>query len=167
VLSFPGQEPGTLGRAIYDIHHDPARFGIKGMTAAAKQALHIAAHIDAIEEKIVPRLETGEHVLLDRFWWSTWVYGIVGGVPIELLEALVKAELIQWGAVRPSLAVLLDRDEPINSIEDINVWARIRREYLALASKEEDHYPVRVVQNTANAEEAAKRVLDLADRFGL
>lgn len=161
VLSFPGHEPGTLGKVVYDIHHDPARFGIVRMSAAAKQALHIAAHIDAIEQKIIPLLEVGEHVLLDRFWWSTWVYGIVDVVSTKLLEALIKAERIHWGSVRPSLVVLLDRNEPIERDEDMNDWKRMRAEYLALASKEKSHHPVEIVQNTAAENETVRRVLDL------
>jgi dTMP kinase len=160
-LSFPGREPGTLGKVIYDIHHDPGRFGIEGMSAAAKQALHMAAHIDTIEQEIIPLLKAGEHVLLDRFWWSTWVYGIVGGVSTKFLEVLVEAERIKWGSVRPTLAVLLDRNEPIERDEDMKDWSRIRKEYLALACKEKNHYPVEVVQNTATENETARRVLDL------
>ena len=126
VLAFPGREPGTLGKLVYDIHHDPKRFGIQGMAEAAKQALHIAAHLDVIERRIGPLLNEGEHVLLDRFWWSTWVYGVVGGVSLNVLEALIEAERIQWGWIRPSLVVLLDRDGPIERDEDINEWGRIR-----------------------------------------
>src|SRR5687767_6166927 len=80
LLTFPGREPGTLGRLIYDVHHDPAHFGVAALTPASKQALHIAAHLDAIERAIIPTLRAGRHVLLDRFWWSTWVYGTVGGM---------------------------------------------------------------------------------------
>jgi dTMP kinase len=160
-LSFPGREPGTLGRLVYEIHHYPTRFGLEGMSAAANQALHIAAHLDAIERQIAPLLNAGEHVLLDRFWWSTWVYGVVGGASVEVLERLIAAERVQWGPLQPSLVVLLDRDEPINRAETIDVWKRIRSEYLTLASKEKDRYPVEVVQNTATKNETGRHVLDL------
>lgn len=162
ILAFPGREPGTLGKLIYDIHHDPGCFGIEGMSEAAKQALHVAAHLDAIERRIGPLLNEGEHVLLDRFWWSTWVYGVVAGVSINILEALIEAERIQWGSVQPSLVVLLDRDEPIERDEDMDGWRRIRAEYLMLASKERTRYPVEVLQNTGTAEQTATRVVDLA-----
>jgi thymidylate kinase len=166
VLAFPGHEPGTLGKVVYDIHHDSGRFGIEAMSEAAKQTLHIAAHLDAIERRIGPLLNGGEHVLLDRFWWSTWVYGVVGGVPPRTLDALIEAERIQWGSVQPSLVVLLDRDEPIQRDQDRNDWRRIRAAYLALASKERTHYPVEVVQSTGRAE-TAKRIVDLALSCGL
>ena len=162
VLAFPGREPSTLGKLVYEIHHDPKCFGIEGMAEAAKQALHIAAHLDAIERRIGPLLNEGEHVLLDRFWWSTWVYGVIGGVSMNVLEALIEAERIQWGSIQPSLVVLLDRDGPIERDEDMNGWRRIRAEYLTLASKEKDRYPVEVVQNTGIAEQTVTRVVELA-----
>ena len=53
-LSFPGKAAGTVGRLVYDVHHDPAQYGIQEITAASLQALHIAAHLDAIERRILP-----------------------------------------------------------------------------------------------------------------
>jgi dTMP kinase len=167
VLAFPGREPSTLGKLVYEIHHDPKRFSIEGMAEAAKQALHVAAHLDAIERRIRPLLHEGEHVLLDRFWWSTWVYGVVGGVSISLLDSLIAAERIQWGSIQPSLVVLLDRDAPIERDEDMNGWRRIRAEYLTLASREKNRYPVEVVQNADTLEQTATRIVDLALSRGL
>jgi dTMP kinase len=162
VLTFPGREAGTLGKVVYDIHHDEVRFGITAMSAAAKQALHIAAHLDVIERRIAPVLNTGEHVLLDRYWWSTWVYGLAGDVPSKLLEALIEAERIQWGPVRPALVVLLDREQPIGRDEDMNYWRYVRTQYLALALKERAYYPVEVLKNIAGVEETVDRVVELA-----
>jgi dTMP kinase len=166
-LAFPGREPGTLGKLVYDIHHDPKSFDIPRMAEAAKQALHVAAHLDAIERRIGPLLHEGEHVLLDRFWWSTWVYGVIGGVSMNVLEALIEAERIQWGSIQPSLVVLLDRDAPIERDEDMDGWRRIRAEYLMLASKEKKRYPIEIVQNTGNLEQTATRVVDLVLSSGL
>ena len=162
VFSFPGREQGTLGKLVYDVHHCPKLFDIEEMSATANQALHLAAHLDAIERRIGPLLPDGEHVLLDRFWWSTWVYGVVGGASIEVLKALIEAERIHWGCLQPSLVVLIDRDEPINRADDMNVWGRIRSEYLALATKENAFYPVQVVRNTSAVENTVKCLLDLA-----
>lgn len=39
LLTFPGREPGTLGHLVYEVHHEPARFGLWSVTAAANQAL--------------------------------------------------------------------------------------------------------------------------------
>jgi dTMP kinase len=47
-LAFPGKEEGTIGRLVYDLHHNPNAFGLHKVTPASLQALHIAAHLDAI-----------------------------------------------------------------------------------------------------------------------
>ena len=75
-LSFPGKDVGTVGRLVYDVHHDPVQYGIQEITAASLQALHIAAHLDAIERRILPDLNEGHWVILDRFWWSPGSMGV-------------------------------------------------------------------------------------------
>jgi dTMP kinase len=60
------------------------------------QTLHVAAHLDAIERKILPALEAGTWVILDRYWWSTWVYGIEQGISSTYLEPVIKAEQARW-----------------------------------------------------------------------
>jgi dTMP kinase len=79
-LAFPGKDLGTLGHLVYQIHHDPAALGVISVTPLALQTLHVAAHLDAIERRILPALQDGTWVILDRFWWSTWVYGVHQGI---------------------------------------------------------------------------------------
>src|ERR1044071_4273325 len=93
-FAFPGQEPGTIGRLVYDLHHDPRDVEVESLTPTSLQLLHIAAHVDAIESKILPALKKGRTVVLDRFWWSTWVYGKVGGVSPKILRAMIQLERI-------------------------------------------------------------------------
>jgi len=71
------------------------------------------AHIDAVESTILPILNRGEHVVLDRYWWSTWVYGIVGGASPRSLRAMIDLELLHWGKVRPDLLFLVRRKTPL------------------------------------------------------
>src|SRR5690606_22290603 len=64
-LAFPGRKEGTLGHHIYELHHNRAQLETNALAPTALQALHIAAHIDAIENQIWPLLETGTSVVLD------------------------------------------------------------------------------------------------------
>ena len=68
LLAFPGLEAGTLGRLVYELHHNAAKHGVEAIDPTSMQVLHIAAHIDAIEQKIRPALDSGTWVVLDRFW---------------------------------------------------------------------------------------------------
>jgi thymidylate kinase len=113
ILSFPGDRPGTVGRLVYELHHAPENFGIEQISPIGLQALHIAAHLDAIAQAILPALNAGTWVVLDRFWWSTWVYGRAASVDSQVLDSLIHAEKLLWGPVTPSVVFLIQRTEPL------------------------------------------------------
>lgn len=163
--SFPGTKPGTLGELVYRVHHDSGPLHLHAISPLAKQALHIAAHIDAIDREIVPALQAGKMVLLDRFWWSAWVYGVVGGCNRRKLGALVEAERAAWGSVRPSLAVLLWRSSPVNREDPLPYWRSLANEYNLVAEREGRRYPVAIIENSAQPNVVIERILaELAER---
>lgn len=131
LLAFPGNELGTLGQLVYDIHHSPAAPGIP---ATSVQLLHVAAHVDAIENRILPALSAGKWVILDRFWWSTWVYGIAYGAPHAALKGMLAAELEHWGATRPDVVFLVQRARGRGRPN--REERRLRTEYEQLADRE-------------------------------
>ena len=159
LMTFPGREPGTLGRLVYEVHHAPSRFDVRFLTDAGKQALHIAAHLDAIERQIVPTLRRGVDVLLDRYWWSTWVYGRAGGVDPTLLRRLIEVEIAAWGDARPAVALLLRRDAPIDRDHELSAWCELRREYDRLAKRERRRHPVTVVENSGELSHVIARAV--------
>ncbi len=161
--SFPGTDPGTLGELVYRVHHDEGSVRADDISVLAKQALHIAAHIDAIDRQIVPALREGKTVLLDRFWWSTWVYGLCSGCDRLKLHALVEAELAAWGEVRPTLAVLLWRSSPINREDPLPYWRSLADEYQLLAERERQRYPVEVIENSTQVDVAINAILGMFD----
>jgi len=161
LLSFPGNEPGTLGELVYKIHHAPGKFGLASLAPASVQALHIAAHLDVIEKRIIPALASGIHVLLDRYWWSTWVYGIAGSVERVVLKRMIDLERAFWGRLRPAAVILIRRDSPINRGDRLEDWERLSLEYGRLAAKETLHHPVFVVENNGTIEQAMTRVLEI------
>ncbi len=139
-LSFPGREPGTIGRHVYDLHHSPKDFRITEMSPASLQLLHIAAHIDLIERAIVPALEEKRTVLLDRYWWSTWVYGLMSKVPREHLELMINVEQFAWKGMKPCAAFLLQRDTA-------RVDSAILSAYHTLAAQEAAVHPIVKIDN--------------------
>ena len=156
-LSFPGKEEGTIGRLVYDVHHDPAQYGIEEIAAASLQTLHIAAHLDAIEQRILPDLSEGHWVILDRFWWSTWAYGHVAGIERTTLDALIQVERLHWNGVQPDAVFLVDRS---NDSFDSDNRGRLRESYQALYGNEKNRYLVRQIQNDRPVDESVNRVLD-------
>ena len=158
LLSFPGKESGTLGSLVYQLHHSPQSKGVHRLTSASLQALHIAAHLDAIETVIVPCLEAGETILLDRYWWSTWVYGVVGGADPKVLGALIEAERLAWGQWQPEMVFHVTRANPLRD-EPMEAWNKLRCEYDALAEREAANYSVCALSNDGAIEETVSKAL--------
>lgn len=150
-LSFPGRESGTLGHLVYQVHHQFQQFGIDRLTDGAKQTLHIAAHIDTIERQIKPLLATGQNVVLDRFWWSTWVYGITAGLDPIFLKALIDVEKLAWGHVLPACIILVTTHAPRDRAdEDLATWQVLANTYRALAADESSTFAVQVYDNSSS-----------------
>ncbi len=158
-FSFPGRDPGTLGCLVYEVHHDPGKFGLDHVEPASLQVLHVAAHLDAIGQRILPALEAGRSVVLDRFWWSTVVYGIVGGVDRGVLEAMIELELKGWGEAEPAVAFLVTRRSPLREEGSDERWWQLRDAYWELARERARCHPVETVANEGPLNEALKQVL--------
>ena len=154
LIGFPGNEVGTLGRHIYELHHKPKRFQVMRIDPTSLQMLHVAAHIDLIEHCILPALRSKRTVVLDRFWWSAWVYGTAGGAKPASLKIMVQAEMIHWKRIRPDRVFLITSRTPFEPQADHSKWKRISALYRKLASQEESNYPVTQVRNDSAPEAA-------------
>ena len=161
-LAFPGNAPGTLGHHVYRIHHGSEQFQLGPITSAAVQLLHVAAHVDAIEGRILPLLARGINVVLNRYWWSTYVYGLAGGARQDLIEAMINVELAAWGGVAPSIAFLIRRDSPLRP-EPLDLWPRWRDLYEELGRNEASKYPVRSIDNIGTLDQAIHQIIDVLD----
>ncbi len=130
--AFPGCDDKTLGKLVHEIHHQTDNRRIEKIVPTSLQALHVAAHIDAIEQRILPALRKGICVLLDRFWWSTWVYGRVAGVSPKSLRLLLRLEQLHWAGIRPHVVFLLSRNTHLLSGPLLSV----DHEYVRLAKQQ-------------------------------
>ena len=158
LYSFPGREPGTLGAHVYDLYHDSAGVGVRRVTPCALQLLVTAAHVDVIESRILPALQRGELVILDRYWWSTWVYGKAVGISSEFLRELVSLETMVWLSVKPAVAFLITRQATLATADKRSV--RLQDLYSDLARDESTKYPVRVIRNDSTVADAAQLILN-------
>jgi dTMP kinase len=132
-LSFPGRYDNTLGKLIYELHHNPRQFNIESLNATSLQTLHIAAHIEVIEEKILPAIEQGDIVILDRFWWSTVVYGQLNNVNTDVLARLIKVEQCCWGKTRPKKVFHFKRSTSLKKDLNNEDWNVVSALYDKLA----------------------------------
>lgn len=155
-LSSPGSEPGTLGKLVYDLHHSPHDKGIASIDPTSLQMLHVAAHIDAIESRIRPSLERGAHVILDRFWWSTLVYGPTLGAEKHSIDRMVEIERWHWQRTEPTCVFLLSRKAPARGNEPMEQHLRISLEYQRLAAARDDERLVWITTDVAEDDSFAQ-----------
>lgn len=163
-FSFPGRDPDTLGRLVYEVHHEPGKFSIHHIDPTSLQVLHIAAHLDAIRGRILPALEEGRSVILDRFWWSTFVYGIVDGVDRDSLDAMIALELKSWADAQPTVAFLVTRQNPLQAEGSDERWRELRAAYENLGREQASHHPVETIHNEASLDEALDLTLRVLER---
>ena len=158
-LAFPGARQRTIGQFVYRVHHKPGTAGFYRLKPAALQTLHVVAHLDAIERDIAPRLRGGRAVILDRYWWSTWVYGRQSGLKPEFLQGLRVIEEQAWGSIRPTLVVLLDRPRPWGRFRESAGWNRLRLGYQALAWRERRQVQILRLRHVGTIAEATAKIL--------
>ncbi|GAB6910116.1 conserved hypothetical protein [Desulfosarcina cetonica] len=147
-LSFPGKEPHTIGDLVYKIHHNSKEYGIEKFSPASLQTLHIAAHIDCIENRILPALNEGKTVILDRFWWSTVAYGLASGIPYNTVEAMINLEKTIWDNILPDQLFLITRNKPFREELDRQMWSKVCKAYNSLYDNEKVNHPISIVRNT-------------------
>jgi len=164
--AFPGRQSGTLGAHIYDLHHNMEKYGINGnVPPECLQLLHITAHIEAIYGPIQEYLQTGQTVILDRFWWSTWVYGVVYGADPVMLDNALKLEHSAWcniGQEQPTMLFLVDRSRPYEDQEENMItWDKLRVAYLKKFNDEYDNVDCTIFAGTGSEQAQLGRLLNL------
>jgi hypothetical protein len=160
VLSFPGREQKTLGNIVYEIHHTPERHQVDAITPTAMQVMHVAAHCDAIESVIKPLLKKGRTVILDRYWWSTYAYGLVGGVKKSVLKRLISAEKAVWDPIKPCVIFAILAKRPHKYVGTSHEWDVLCNAYKTIEEQERDSNVVRL-ENDGPIEEILERMLAL------
>lgn len=155
MASFPGRDTGSLGKLVYELHHSPSAHGIRRIHPTAMQALHIAAHLDFLEG-----LKDRKVILLDRFWWSTLVYGKVSGANAAAIRGLVAVEKELWR--QHSYAVILIARRKKRPTAGRRA---LEQEYRRLAARENGHYPIEIFTNEADLDASATALSKIVTRL--
>ncbi len=162
-LAFPGRNVGTLGWHVYNIHHDHRAFGIEAIHPTSLQLLHVASHIDLIETQIKPLLQQGIWIILDRWWWSTWVYGKSAGIENSVLESMLRCEQLYWDSITPERVFLIQRSSSFRSDEISEQWQSLATLYTEIADKEQNSYSVSRISNQSSLQSTLSRIISLLD----
>ena len=130
---------------------------------ASLQMLHVAAHVDAIDHRILPALQRNRTVLLDRYWWSAWIYGTIGRANKTSLRMAIQAEAVHWRGIRPARVFLITRLLPLEPQIDIARWKQISALYKKFASQQKRKHPVTVIPNESTPQAALAEVRKYVD----
>lgn len=99
------REPGgtETGERIRDVLLDKKL----SITPRSEMLLFMASRVQLLEQKILPALNGGHVVILDRYWFSTYAYqGVAGALGGNLVANQVALLDLQ----RPNLVIMLDGD---------------------------------------------------------
>ena len=160
-VSSPGRIEGSLGELVYNVHHSPERYGLRRVVPAAKQLLHVAAHIDALHTTIIPALASGEIVVMDRFWWSTVAYGKVAGMDRESLRLMIDLELHHWSQYRPTAIFLLVRSIPAQIEHTSAIHSLLEEAYAELEACETGKYAIHRISTSRTVEQSLGDILSV------
>jgi dTMP kinase len=159
------REPGgtPIGEAVRRILLDPKHGEMHGLT---ELFLYLASRNQFVREMVLPGLESGRVVVLDRFGDSSTAYQ---GFGRELGEKLVaRLNKLATAAVRPSLTVLVDVPVSVGQKrkasgdldrlerERVEFHERVRQGYLRVARRAPGRF--RIVDGTLPADELERSV---------
>ena len=103
-----------------------------------------------------PAIDSGTTVLLDRYWWSTWAYGMDEGIDRRLLAKIIDVEKVYWGDLTPDMVFLLVPPRPYSDEISIAKYNRLSRLYRTIV--QETRLPVNVMDQSMTREESAEHV---------
>lgn len=163
-LAFPGNLGGSLGQHVYKLHHALDEYNINDIAPMSLQVMHVAAHIDTIERIIRPAISSGNVVILDRYWWSTWVYGAHADLGLEQLDKLIEFERSVWCDLLPRAIFLVDRQALANGTSE-SERSSLSVLYNMLAERESSESRVVRVNNDGSVISAVSQILKEVSGF--
>jgi dTMP kinase len=164
LVALPGRKVGTVGEHIYRLYHDPQHFGVRQISITSEQLLFTAAHADVIENEILSALSNGTNVVLDRYWWSTWVYSNAGGLDPGIRALLLELELKVWRDVKPRCIFAVRRDRPPTSEHSLEKWGELVSLYDEICSEQAGHVRIVEVDNNNSLQDTIAYILRTVER---
>mgnify|MGYP001562941982 CR=1 FL=1 len=117
----------------YDVEEHAAMFG------------YSAARANLIRGLVIPKLNKGQNIVLDRYWYSTYAYQGSNGASKKTIEKMSK---IATDGLKPNLVIFYDLDPKVGmerksghqdsdryDIKELKFHNKVRRSYHELAKK--------------------------------
>lgn len=159
-LIFPRMTRGSLGEIVYTMHHTPSKLGIRSINAKSLQIMYIAAHIDCVENDIIPAIESGKIILLDGYWWSTFIYGITSGIQLKIINSMIRLEKNCWEDIIPSSLFLIKSNSPFYKKIPNDKWISVSNYYDKLSKVEHSKYPIINVYNNESIDFSIQQIIE-------
>lgn len=117
----------------YDVEEHAAMFG------------YMAARANLIRGLVIPKLNKGQNIILDRYWYSTYAYQGSNGASKKTIELVAK---IATDNLKPDLIIFYDLDPLVGmkrksgrsdsdryDVKKIDFHEKVRRSYKSLGKK--------------------------------
>lgn len=157
IVAFPGNDPRTLGSLVYDIHHNQKKYFEESLNETSLQLLHIASHIDLLQRKLRRLSSEKCIVLLDRYWWSTYVYGLAGGMDENIIQTIIAPELLFWKDINVKKIFLLERDNREHDYDEVKD-RKIVEVYRELSARESKSI---LIDNNGSIDETVTKIFNV------
>lgn len=159
-VAFPGNMPGSLGHLVYQIHHEPQAVGLEAPPhAVGLQLLHVASHLDALYQLIRPAVASGAIIVMDRFWWSTIVYGEHAGLDVDTLRLLEQLSRHHWRGT-PTYGGFLFLHHRVLEEPDPS-WLALRASYESFVGRLHEVFPVSKIDPAASVSDVSMHIANV------
>lgn len=164
ILSFPGNKTKSIGKIVYDIHHNPYKYDLDKVFPSSLQTLHLAAHMEIFESEIKNVSNNVEVLLFDRFWLSLIAYSKLLYLDPRLILLFEKIELFIWKNFIPTKIFVIERN--INTIKfesefQKSNFIKLSKIYSQLQKKYSRKYNFVKVDNSQNINLTINSILKL------
>lgn len=134
---------------------------------------YLSARANLVRGVIIPKLNKGKNIILDRYWYSTYAYQSSNGVSEKTIELISK---IATNNLEPDIVIFYDLDPRIGmerksghkdsdryDIKSIEFHKRVRRSYHELGRKIGKRW--KIIDASKSIEEIHQKTLDLLKRY--
>lgn len=156
--AFPGIRKHSLGSHIMQMYINFKQFKINSIHPLSMHLLNMAAHIDIIEEEIKPLMTDGNRIVLDRYWWSSYVNGRIGGIQEDILKHMISIyKGVGGGASK--IIFNIQRDDSSLKGKELEERVLFTKEYSHIADMEKNNSTVVNIDNSKNLEYSFDKIV--------